>query len=312
MLCPHCPRIRRVTNPYEGVFILEQPGECDDCESDRSIKREDLQRTSLNGKVFVGELGKALEYSPNPLPEQLPPASLIQMGSVRHNGLSLPVVMLLTSKANGVNLDAVFPSQEPRVVLHLDMEEALITALQHRRFIPVHLPSLVRPVRGGTFAAQMTLSEVLAGASIPDVAHASTLFIMHEKLDAIPTQTAALMGNPPARKRRHLGEIIEPGFTASSGFRLIHFSGESYRLGKKAAAVILYIYHQMKELRWKKVPEEDILEEVYGSDRKKWPKNKNARVAKLFRSGDAKRLYDVGFIVPDGEGFFSLNPKMHT
>lgn len=312
VLCHQCHRIRDVSNPYDNVYILEQPEDCDSCVSDRTIKREDLLRTSLNGQKFAAELAKALEYEAHPLPEQLPPANLIQMGSIRQNGLSLPVVLMLTHHVNAVNLDAAFPTSETRVILHLEMEAALITALQHRHFIPIHLPSLIRPMSGGTFSAQVTLAKVLTATSIPAVAHASTLFVIHEKLDALPMQTAALMGNPPARKGRHLGEIIEPGFTASSGFRLIHFQGESYRLAKNPAAAILFIYHQMKELGWKKVPEEDILEEVYGTDRKKWPKNKNAQVLKLFRTGDAKRLRDAGFIVPDGEGFFSLSPKMHA
>lgn len=312
MICRDCHRTRRITNPHKNVYILEQADDCTDCQSDRSIKREDLLRTSLNGRVLSEELGKALDFTPGSLPEQLPPSPLVPIGSVRHNGMSLPVILLFTNPASAINLDAAFPSTETRVILHLEMEYALILALQQRRFVPLHLPSLVMPKQGGTFEAKRSLSNVLSDVSIPAVAHASTLHIMQEKLDALPVQTASLLGRAPARKRRYAGEVIEPGFSANSGFRLIHFNKDTYRLGKKPAAAILFIYHQMKELKWKKVPEDDILEEIYGSDRKKWPQNKNARVTKLFRTGDAKRLRDAGFIVTDGEGYFSLSPKMNS
>lgn len=310
--CPDCPLIRDITNPYEDVFILERGEDCTRCEPDRTITRDDIRRTGVNGKVLVSALAGALEFFPAPLPEGLWPTHIVDLGTVRLNGVTMPVTLMFPMRSGVVNLDAAFPVQTARVILHMEMEEGLIAALQQRRFITVHLPSVVQPARNGTFKAKQPLAAILAGVPVPAVADESTLAAIDKKLATIPSQTAALMGSAPARKRRHLGEIIEPGFTASSGFKLIHFNGVSYRIPKLPASAISCIYFVMKEHGWDKVPEDEILIEVYGNDRDNWPKNKNARIGKLFRSGDASRLWEAGFIGSDSRGNFFITAKMHT
>ena len=131
-----------------------------------------------------------------------------------------------------------------------------------------------------------------------------------EKVDKTPTRTAVLIGGPAKRNRHISSSIVEDGFSASADFSVVHFDGDTFALGKKAAVALLAIYHQMKELGWKKVPQNDIFEEIYGDNRKKWPKNL-PRLQSLFRTGDAKRLWDAGFIDHDHDGNFFLTPKIH-
>ena len=310
VLCHQCHRIRDVSNPYDNVYILEQPEDCDSCVPDRTIKREDLLRTSLNGQKFAAELAKALDFAAFLTEPFLHPSNLTTLGRMRSTGLSYPVVFMLYQHLSAVNLNALFPTFEPRVILHVEMEDALIGALQQRNFVPLHLPSLVTPLKGGTFSALNSLPDILRGVSLPVVAHEHTIKNLFDAVETIPRRTAMLTTTGPKRKQRRGGDIIEKHFTAHDAFSVVHFMDQTFTLAENPAAALMFIYHQMKEYGLSKVPTSSIFEEVYGSDKKSWPKN--PRMQSIFQSGDAKRLWDVGFVGHDNKGNFHLPALYNT
>ena len=311
MMCPQCNRTRQVTHPYEDAYIMEQPDDCDSCESDRTIKRDDLLRTGLNIKKFATELAKALDFSVFPMDARLPPSSLIPLGWVRSsNGMTIPVDLMLVQHLAAVNMNALFTTLLPRVILHLEMEDSLIAAIQNRRFIPVHLPSVINPMKGGIFSALCFLPDIVAGVSLPMVAHEHTIKNLFDAVETIPRRTAMLTTTGPKRKQRRGGDIIEKLFTAHDAFSVVHFMDQTFTLAENPAAALMFIYHQMKEYGLSKVPTSSIFEEVYGSDKKSWPKN--PRMQSIFQSGDAKRLWDVGFVGNDNKGNFHLPALYNT
>lgn len=305
MPCSTCPRTRRVTNPNKDVFILEQPGDCDDCRSDRTLTREDLLRTSLNGKVLSSELGKALAFDPANLPAQLPPSPYVPIGSVRHDGMSLPVILLFTQPARGINLDAAFPSSEPRIILHLEMEYDLIKALQQRRFVPVHVPSLITPQRGGVFVAKKTLPAVLAGVLIPEAKSLTAMESLRADIHEIPRRTVALFSGATKKRMKAAGAVVEKAFTASQHYRSINWQGRTYTLVPNAAKIIEALHDAHRSVELPSLHQKEILSRAFGSVQKNWP-SRSPRVQNFFRTGDAKRLWDDGFIDHDSKGNFWL------
>jgi hypothetical protein len=58
-------------------------------------------------------------------------------------------------------MDAAFPTPERRVLLHFQPEAALAAALHQRRFILLHLPSMLVPLQNGAFRAVATIPDTL-------------------------------------------------------------------------------------------------------------------------------------------------------
>ncbi len=312
LICPHCPgHIRDVSVLPDGTFILEKPDWCDDCEPDRTIKREDLRRTGLNGKKLATELGNALEFNPASLPEQLQPSSVINLGSVRHNGLTLPVLFLLPKNPGSSTIDTEVPGKQTRVILYVNLSDANISALQQRGQIPVHLPTLISPTKNGTFVAKMALPEILANVPTPEATEPAINADVNNKLDRI-VATAELISKVSSRQMKKACAIVEDEFTASQHFRSINWKGRQYTLPPNAAKIIEALHDAHRSLQLPSLHQNEIFGRAFGPDIKDWPSSKT-RVQYYFRKNDPKALWDEGLLSHDNKGNFWLNlPDVKT
>jgi len=131
------------------------------------------------------------------------------------------------------------------------------------------------------------------------------------KVDEIPLRTAALIKCAPRGRYGTLGTVQEPDFTATANFTNLEWQGRSYVLRQRAAVIIETLYIAQKSYGLSGMHQEELFSQVFSSDKKRWPSS-NARIQNFFRHGDAKRLWDDGFIDHDGKGNFHLTPKIHT
>jgi len=312
LMCPSCRTPRFVSNPREDQYIMETGELCTYCEADRTIKWSDLHRSGLHAGRLAKEIARALDFLPLFHEDHRPPSVLLPLGSIQHDGASMPVVLLFSRSLTSINLDAMFPNRMPHVVLHLEAEQSLIAALQDRRMIPLYLPFLVEPVAGGSFKAKKTLPSILRNyASWPEATNAlaaKTNVMMETLLDevkSVPLRTVALLPYGRKKTMRVPGTVTEEGFTASAHFISINWEGRSYTLSKGAARIVETLYIAHRSLGLPGMNQQEVFAQIYGSDTKQWPSGKT-RIQNFFRTGDAKKLWDDGFILHDSKGNFRL------
>ncbi len=132
-----------------------------------------------------------------------------------------------------------------------------------------------------------------------------------EKVDATPGRTAALLSSNGRRAFGTFGTVVEEGFAASAHFTNLSWGGNQYVIRGSAAGIVEALYIAVKVYGLPGLRQDEVFAQIYGSDKKKWPSG-NVRIQNFFRTGDAKHLWDAGFIRHDGKGSFHLNAKIHT
>lgn len=292
---------------------MEEAEECECCKADRTIVRDDLCRTGLHAARLSKELARVLEFHPIFHEDYRTPSMILPLGSIQHESASWPVVLLFARNLASINLDALFPSRMPHVVFHLEVDQKLITALQDRRMIPLYLSFLVEPMKDGIFKAKKTLSQVLRNyAPWPEPGTSSVpqnkrmLETILDEVKATPQKTAALFTYGKKRKMRVTGVVTENGFSASAHYTHINWETRTYKLSKGAARIIEALHIAHRSLGLPGMNQQEVFSQVYGSDKKSWPSGKT-RIQNFFRTGDAKRLWDDGFISHDNKGNFRLS-----
>jgi hypothetical protein len=132
-----------------------------------------------------------------------------------------------------------------------------------------------------------------------------------QKVDSTPLRTAALLKGTIKKKLGTLGTVEEEDFTASPHFKNLTWLGKKYVLAKNAALIVETLYVAQKDYGIPGMHKDEIFAQIYGSNKKDWP-SENTRVQYFFRTKDAKRLWDDGFIVHDNSGNFCLTLNLHT
>jgi hypothetical protein len=132
-----------------------------------------------------------------------------------------------------------------------------------------------------------------------------------DKVEATPQRTVTLLEVQGRQKVGPSGNVVEEAFTASAHFTNLCWEGRQYVLRGKAAAIIEALYLARKVYELPGFQQDEVFGQIYGGDKKKWPAG-NARIQNFFRLGDAKRLWDDGFVRHDGRGNFWLDVKIHT
>ncbi len=138
-----------------------------------------------------------------------------------------------------------------------------------------------------------------------------TLDSLFQLMKHVPRETARLLKGSIRQKFGSFGTVDEGEFRSSSLFRNISWCDNQYTISKNAAQIIetLYIAHRSHKLP--SLSQNEVFVQIFTADTKKWPAGK-PRIQNYFRSGDAKRLWDDGFIGHDNKGNFHLNIKIHT
>jgi hypothetical protein len=132
-----------------------------------------------------------------------------------------------------------------------------------------------------------------------------------QKVDEGPLRTAALLKGTVRQKLGTFGTVEETGFTASAHFTNLTWNDKRYVIRRTAAVIVETLFIAQKSFGLPGLHQDEVFAQVYTADKKKWPSG-NARIQNFFRTKDAKRLWDDGFIVHDGKGNFRLNINIHT
>lgn len=134
---------------------------------------------------------------------------------------------------------------------------------------------------------------------------------LNRKVDDVPLRTASMITAGARKKLRLSSAVVDGDLAASPHFRNLTWRGQAYVLLGAAAQIIEALYIAQRNWLLPGLHLQEILGEVRSYDKRKWPAGK-LRVQNYFRKGDAKRLWDAGFIQHNGKGFFSLDLKIHT
>lgn len=127
-----------------------------------------------------------------------------------------------------------------------------------------------------------------------------------EKVERTPQKTVAMLSGASKRRMKAAGAVVEEHFTASQHYRNINWQGRMYMLVPNAAKIVEALHDAHRSLGLPGLHQKEIFSRAFGSDQKKWP-SRSSRVQNFFRTGDAKRLWDDGFIEHDSKGNFWLN-----
>lgn len=111
------------------------------------------------------------------------------------------------------------------------------------------------------------------------------------------------------RLREGRGDARGDGFVASPNYANVVWRGRTYLLGKGAARIVGALHAAQRDRKLPGLHQDELLEEIYGSDKRKWP-SRETRVRNFFRSGGAKALWVDGCVAHDGRGHFRLNVGM--
>jgi len=130
-----------------------------------------------------------------------------------------------------------------------------------------------------------------------------------EKVDRTPQNTVALLSGATKKRMRAAGAVVEKTFTASHHYRSINWQGRTYTLEINAAKIVEALHDAHSSLGQASLHQKEIISRAYGSYLNKWP-SRSSRVQNFFRTGDAKRLWDDGFIDHDCKGNFWLASMM--
>lgn len=184
------------------------------------------------------------------------------------------------------------------------------TAFQAYRGLPGDLEQMIREHKAGKRQLRL-FGNIDTRSEDASKMNSDKFADLAKKLDENPMRVAAMVRGSVRKKLGNLGTVSEDDFTASPHFTNLVWRGTQYVLKKNAAAITEALFIAQKCYGLPGLHQEEIFSEVYGSNKKNWP-SKNIRIQNLFRTGDAKRLWDDGCIGHDGKGNFHLNIKIHT